>query len=300
MLDRAGSIYKIEDMTLKEFNNLSKDKAGTQLSACCGSSKWKEGMMNKFPFADEMTLFDNAQDIWYAACNEADWLEAFAHHPKIGDIKNLTVKSDSTKHLAGNEQSGVNEASAEIIQELAKANREYEARFGFIFIVCATGKSANEMLRLLKDRLKNSLREELSIAMGEQYKITILRLQKILDKANWQLPISQLTTHVLDTAVGKPGQDITIRLKQFGNGIWETFAQGVTNADGRIGDLLPPGRTIETGNYKMVFETGNYFATQNIKGFYPEVEIQFTVFDDKHYHVPLLINPFGFSTYRGS
>lgn len=288
-------------MTLKEFNNLSKEEAGTQLAACCGSSKWKEGMMKKFPFVNGMTLFDNAQDIWYAACNEADWLEAFTHHPKIGDVKSLTEKFASTKHLAGNEQAGVNEASPETIHELVKGNREYEAKFGFIFIVCATGKSANEMLRLLKDRLKNSLREELSIAMGEQYKITILRLQQILDKANWQkLPISQLTTHVLDTAIGKPGQDITIRLKQFSNGIWETFAQGVTNADGRIADLLPPGRIIEGGNYKIVFETGNYFATQKIKGFYPEVEIQFTVFDDKHYHVPLLINPFGYSTYRGS
>lgn len=251
--------------------------------------------MKKFPFSDEATLLQNAGNIWYNECNEADWLEAFSHHPKIGDI-NLK----ETRHLAGEEQAGVNKTSPEIMQELVKGNREYEARFGFIFIVSATGRSADEMLRLLKDRLKNNLREELRIAMGEQYKITILRLQKILNKTNWQDKTSQLTTHVLDTSGGNPGNDITIRLKDFKNGIWETFAQGVTNADGRINDLLPAGRTLDRANYKMVFETGNYFISHKVKSFYPEVEIQFTVYDDRHYHVPLLINPFGYSTYRGS
>ena len=84
------------------------------------------------------------------------------------------------------------------------------------------------------------------------------------------------------------------------NNIWESFAQGVTNSDGRVGDLLPAGKDLAPGNYMVVFETGHYFESQKIKGFYPEVEIQFTVFDDAHYHVPLLINPFGYSTYRGS
>ena len=114
------------------------------------------------------------------------------------------------------------------------------------------------------------------------------------------MKVSQLTTHVLDTSIGKPGKDITICLKQNISNSWQTIAQGVTNVDGRIADLLPPGRNVLPGNYKMVFETGNYFKANNIKGFYPVVEIDFTVFDDEHYHVPLLINPFGYSTYRGS
>ncbi len=84
------------------------------------------------------------------------------------------------------------------------------------------------------------------------------------------------------------------------NGDWKTLAQGVTNADGRISDLLPSEKTIPAGNYKMVFNTGAYFEKNNIKTFYPVVEIMFTVTDESHYHVPLLINPFGYSTYRGS
>ncbi len=288
-------------MTLTDFNKLSREEATKQLFACCGSSKWVNLLMEKFPFVDERDLLANAEYNWYNECDEKDWLEAFTHHPKIGDIKSLHEKFAATQHLAGDEQASVNTASTDVIERLALANTAYETTFGFIFIVCATGRSATEMLRLLQDRSGNSYEEELAIAMGEQHKITVIRFKKILEEANWQwLTQSQLTTHVLDTSLGKPGKNLTIRLKKKINANWQTMCQGVTNADGRVTDLLPPGRILAAGNYKIVFETASYFANQNIKGFYPEVDIQFTVFDDKHYHVPLLINPFGYSTYRGS
>ncbi len=287
-------------MTLSSYNKLDKAEARKLLLTCCGSEKWADGLMNKFPFDSESKLVAIAENRWYEQCNEADWLEAFEHHPKIGDTKSLAEKFASTSHLAGNEQAAVNSASQSLIEELAHANKEYESRFGFIFIICATGKTAAEMLRLLLDRLTNSREEELDIAMGEQHKITLLRLKKIIDEAEWPVKPSQITTHVLDTSIGRPGEHITIRMKKAVDNNWQTIAQGVTNADGRIADLLPQGRNLVPGNYKMVFETENYFLKNNTKGFYPEVEIQFTVFDDTHYHVPLLINPFGYSTYRGS
>lgn len=288
-------------MTLNEFNSLSKEDAKVQLAACCGADNWQQEMLKGIPYANEELLLKHSQYAWFNLCNEPDWQEAFTHHPKIGDVKSLIEKFETTKHLAGREQESVNNASSETIEKLATANTDYETKFGFIFIVCATGKSAEEMLRLLEDRLTNSKQEELNIAMGEQAKITFLRLKKTLNVADWSaVKAGQLTTHVLDTSIGKPGKDITIRLKRFEEGFWQTFAQGVTNEDGRIAELLPAGRILENGNYKLVFETRSYFEKQKIKGFYPEVEIQFTVFDDKHYHVPLLINPFGYSTYRGS
>ena len=288
-------------MTLPDFNKLSREEASKQLATCCGSSKWLSVLIQGFPFANENDLVAKAERSWYDQCTEADWLEAFTHHPRIGDVKSLAEKFASTSHLAGNEQAAINTASQQLIEELAHANTEYERRFGFIFIVCATGKSAAEMLRLLLDRITNTREEELAIAMGEQHKITLLRFKKLIDEGDWlSLKVSQLTSHVLDTSLGKPGQHITIRLKQHINGLWQTIAQGVTNADGRVGDLLPPNRNLIAGNYQMLFETGNYFASNDTKGFYPEVEISFTVFDDSHYHVPLLINPFGYSTYRGS
>ncbi len=282
-------------MTIKAFNKINKTEKLKQLMSCCGSSTWADLMLKQFPFADEKDLVDAAIDTWYNQCNSMDWLESFTHHPKIGDIKSLTKK------FAGKEQASVAAATKKTIAALAEANTEYEAKFGFIFIVCATGKSATEMLRLLEDRLSNTIGEELHSAMGEQMKITILRFQKLITEGDWSLlKPGQLTTHVLDTAVGKPGKDISIRLQIPVNGVWQTIAQGITNADGRIADLLPAQKQLAHGNYKLVFDTGNYFASQKIKGFYPEVEIQFIVFDDAHYHVPLLINPFGYSTYRGS
>jgi 5-hydroxyisourate hydrolase/2-oxo-4-hydroxy-4-carboxy-5-ureidoimidazoline decarboxylase len=282
-------------MTIKALNKLSKTEKSKLLSGCCGSAAWLELMMKQFPFASESSLIEAATDAWYNQCNSLDWLESFTHHPKIGDVKSLTKK------FAGKEQASVAAATKKTIAALADANTEYEAKFGFIFIVCATGKTATEMLRLLEDRLSNTIGEELHIAMGEQMKITILRFQKLITDADWSfVKPSQLTTHVLDTAIGQPGKDISIRLQIPVNGVWQTIAQGITNADGRIADLLPAQKKLAHGNYKLVFDTGSYFAAQKVKGFYPEVEIQFIVLDDAHYHVPLLINPFGYSTYRGS
>lgn len=288
-------------MTLQEFNNQEQSDAKTALLQCCGSIKWANTLLQYYPFESEAVLVEHATRIWYDECNEVDWRESFLHHPKIGDIKSLKEKFASTKYLAQKEQASVQTATVEVIQKLAQANADYEAKNGFIFIVCATGKTADEMLRLLNDRLNNSTEEEVNIAMGEQAKITMTRFKKLMPDANWlAFKGSQLTTHALDTSLGRPSKDLTIKLQEQKNNCWQTICQGVTNEDGRIADLLAPGRRLTYKNYKMVFDTATYFQQNNLTGFYPEVEIQFTVMDDKHYHIPLLINPFGYSTYRGS
>ncbi len=262
------------------------------LFSCCGSNRWVKEMMAFFPFNSAEEWVKNAIHIWYDICSAPDWTESFSHHPQIGDLSSLKEK------FAGKEQAGVAMAGEEILHQLSGANRDYAELNGFIFIVCATGKSAGEMLNLLKDRLTNSREEEVRIAAGEQMKITLIRIQKLLEQADWSfLKNSHITTHVLDTSLGKTGRDICIRLKDAGN---QTIAQGRTNHDGRIPDLLPPGRILPSGNYHMVFDTHAYFQAQGTIGFYPEVDINFTVFDNSHYHIPLLINPFGYSTYRGS
>ncbi len=266
-------------MTIKEFNQLRSEEAQAEIFKCCGSTNWAIKLTDNRPFTTIDDLRITSDTIW-SACSVDDFLEAFSHHPKIGD-KNSLQKKFATKEWASNEQSGVNEASDTILNELANRNEEYEKKFGFIFIVCATGKPATEMLRLQEDRLSNTIGEELHIAMGEQMKITILRFQKLITVGDWSfIKPGQLTTHVLDTAIGKPGKDISIRLQIPVNGVWQTIAQGITNTDGRIADLLPAQKKLAHGNYKLVFDTGNYFASQKIKGFYPEVEIQFIVFDD--------------------
>ena len=283
-------------ITFDKFNSLNIKKASEILFNCCGSSRWVSFVMERFPFNDHKSLLQSMEDAWYGRCSGTDWLEAFLHHPKIGDLDTLTKKFSTT--LAGQEQKGVDNSSMEVLKKLAKANTVYENKFGFIFIVFATGKSALEMLNLLKSRLDNDLDDELRIAMGEQYKITQNRLKQYID--GFKFEGSQVTTHVLNTAEGIPGEGIAIVMKQLQNGQWISVSQGITNSDGRISELLPPNRKLPDGVYKMIIDVENYFKKKKIATFYPSVEIQFCIINDNHYHIPLLISPYGYTTYRGS
>jgi 5-hydroxyisourate hydrolase len=113
--------------------------------------------------------------------------------------------------------------------------------------------------------------------------------------------MSQITTHILDTTLGKPAQGVTIALYHQTGSDWREIALRTTNADGRIADLLPKDKILSAGIYKMYFETQAYFDGLGVATFYPFVEIVFQITGaGEHYHVPLLLNPFGYSTYRGS
>jgi 5-hydroxyisourate hydrolase len=110
-----------------------------------------------------------------------------------------------------------------------------------------------------------------------------------------------ISTHVLNTATGKPGAGIAVTLERQAASGWERLGQGKTDADGRVGDLYPAGKPLQTGAYRLLFETGAYFKAQGQKTFFPRVEVLFQVEKaDEHYHVPLLLSPFSYSTYRGS
>jgi 5-hydroxyisourate hydrolase len=112
--------------------------------------------------------------------------------------------------------------------------------------------------------------------------------------------MSQLTTHILDTTQGKPATGVLIVLYQQQDTDWKEIVRGITNHDGRITDWLPSAEVLPAGQYKLKFETGDYFKQSMISSFYPFVEVVFSITDTSHYHVPLLLNPFGYSTYRGS
>lgn len=166
-------------MTLEEFNKSTSSEARMAFTKCCGAHNWVDRMVALQPFKTVESLFSTSENVWNK-CNEADWLEAFTHHPKIGDITSLEEKYNDTKDWASDEQKNVDSASKEVILKLSNLNAVYQEKFGFIFIVCATGKSAGEMLELLESRLDNNYDEELKIAMIEQHKITALRLKKLL------------------------------------------------------------------------------------------------------------------------
>jgi len=133
------------------------------------------------PFADLDELLTNADSIWRSLGSD-DWLEAFRAHPRIGERKAAVAQSEEARQWSAQEQSGINDAAADMTAALAAGNRDYEQRFGFMFIVCATGKSSEEMLAILQRRLQNEPDTEIAVAAEEQRKITRLRLEKLLQQ----------------------------------------------------------------------------------------------------------------------
>jgi len=166
-------------MKISEFNLLDRKEKNILLKQCCGSKTWIDKMLEERLPEQREKLLKLAEQKWYDS-SEEDWKEAFLHHPKIGD-KEALRKKFSNDRFAGTEQSSVGTASDETLEALAKANKEYEEKFGYIFIVCATDKSANEMLDIIQSRLPNDPQKEIKIAMEEQNKITKLRLQKLFE-----------------------------------------------------------------------------------------------------------------------
>jgi 2-oxo-4-hydroxy-4-carboxy-5-ureidoimidazoline decarboxylase len=163
----------------KRLNELSKTQAYDALFSCCGCHNWAAIMVNSRPFTDDIQVHDLAKEIWHSMSKD-DYLEAFTHHPQIGaDPEKLRQKFGKTSDWSLNEQSGVEQASEETIQALAEANQRYLDKFGYIFIVCASGKSATQMLNIVQHRLANAPLEELQFAAKEQQKITTLRLEKL-------------------------------------------------------------------------------------------------------------------------
>jgi 2-oxo-4-hydroxy-4-carboxy-5-ureidoimidazoline decarboxylase len=161
------------------IDSASDDEARALLLRCCGARGWAERVLARRPFGSDAALFAAAEAAWAEASRD-DVLEALAHHPRIGDsLDELRKKYASTASWAAGEQAGAQAASEETLEALRDGNRAYEARYGHIFVVCATGKTASEMLALLRARMNNDPGDELQIAAAEQAKITRLRLEKL-------------------------------------------------------------------------------------------------------------------------
>lgn len=168
------------NQSLDRLNELSADDAAAEFLKCCGSTAWAKRTSDARPFANQNDLLSAADEIWWSLTEE-DWLEAFRAHPRIGEKKAEAGQSAQARQWSANEQSESQKAAADTKAALADGNREYEQRFGFIFIICATGKSAEEILEALNARLHNDSKTELRAAAEEQRKITQLRLKKLLE-----------------------------------------------------------------------------------------------------------------------
>lgn len=164
--------------TLKAWNGADEMGALDAMLACCGSRRWASAMVALRPIGNVFELSEAADRIW-ATMAEADWMEAFASHPRIGERKIAQAAAKSAV-WSGEEQSSVATAAANVLTELADGNARYEERFGFTYIVCATGKPAEEMLAILNRRLRNDRATELLEAVEQQRQITQIRLGKWL------------------------------------------------------------------------------------------------------------------------
>lgn len=181
---------------LERLNDLPTDRAEDDLLACCGSTAWARRMAEARPFASVDALHEESERVWWSL-GPSDWLEAFRAHPRIGERKPATARGAAETSAAeesaaeGNaarrgatwseeEQAGAQAAERATLERLARGNREYEDKFGHVFLICATGRTADEMLASLLDRMEHDPETELRVAAAEQSKITHLRLEKLL------------------------------------------------------------------------------------------------------------------------
>ncbi|WCJ38755.1 5-hydroxyisourate hydrolase [Euphorbia peplus] len=319
--------------------------------ACCGSTKFAEEMSKACPFNSFEEAIAAANNIWFNEVNVHGWLEAFSSHPQIGQSSSPAHTSDTASQWSKGEQStALATATISSSQELSEWNTRYKQKFGFVFLICASGRSTAEILSELKKRYQNRPIIELEIAAREQMKITELRLAKLFaakttesqclnisatkaeeDRlgilgghltpnpnsplAKSPQPVSRtrppITTHVLDVSLGRPAAGIEVRLdlwtgtqshNLFGDtdiAGWTFLGYSATNEDGRSGHLMKIVDAVDPGFYRISFNTGKYCPS----GFFPYVSIVFEIKESQkmeHFHVPLLLSPFSFSTYRGS
>lgn len=163
-------------MTMSEFDKMTIEEKSDLLFSCCGSTGWVKSMLEVLPVQDLDDLLEFAEEKWYE-CNHSDWLEAFENHARLGDRDAL---AHEYMYRFGNaEQAALLSSDKELVQKLLSSNELYEETFGYMFISFAPGKSAEQLLQELEERLNNDPREEIKIAAAEQDKITKHRLRKL-------------------------------------------------------------------------------------------------------------------------
>jgi 2-oxo-4-hydroxy-4-carboxy-5-ureidoimidazoline decarboxylase len=310
------------------LNALPADAARQLLLACCASARWADDMLAGRPYASADELLARSDRV-VAGLTEADVGQALTGHARIGR------PSGPAGGWSRREQAGVEAADQATIQALAEGNEAYERRFGHIYLVCASGRDGAELLALLRERLGNEPEAEWDVVRRELAQINRIRLARLMEEgagpaagapagagsgAPASPATSAITTHVLDTARGVPAAGVAVRLDRVspappGESSAQTtqeIGRARTDADGRI-RAIGPAR-LPAGTYRLTFGTADYFGAFNAPSpsgqasagqpgpaFFPEVAITFVIDGETpHYHVPLLLSPFGYSTYRGS
>ncbi len=219
-------------------------------------------------------------------------------HPELGSrVRRADLTGASQAEQGG---LGLDRLSAEEFDRFTRLNEAYRAKFGFPFIICVRRHTRDSILRNYERRLHNDAAAEFERALAEIALITRLRVVALVDGPGKPATAGRLTTHVLDTAAGRPAQGVALSLYEIGGSARGLLAQAVTNADGRTDAPLMSGEPLRIGTYELQFAIGHYFARAG-DGFLDLVPVRFAIAEPEgHYHVPLLATPWSYTTYRGS
>jgi 2-oxo-4-hydroxy-4-carboxy-5-ureidoimidazoline decarboxylase len=217
-------------------------------------------------------------------------------HPELGSrVKRADITTDSQAEQGG---LGLDRLSAEEFDRFSRLNAAYREKFGFPFIVCVRRHTRDSILRQFARRLEHDAEAESDAALHEIGLITRLRLVALVDGPGMPVTTGRLSTHVLDTVSGRPAPGVRITLHEIGESARALIKETVTNADGRTDAPLIAGEPLRIGSYELTFHMGDYFGGP---GFIDVVPIRFSIAEPEgHYHVPLLVTPWSYTTYRGS
>ncbi|ROO60240.1 5-hydroxyisourate hydrolase/2-oxo-4-hydroxy-4-carboxy-5-ureidoimidazoline decarboxylase/2-oxo-4-hydroxy-4-carboxy-5-ureidoimidazoline decarboxylase [Micromonospora sp. Llam0] len=295
------------------FNTLPADDVRELLLSCCAAPGWAAAVTAGRPYADRAALTVAAR----ARIGALPWpevVDAVAAHPRIGRPPTGTGRdaewsrreqaaatAASTTDSSGSGGSTTGGSGADVAADLTAANDAYEQRFGYRFLIFANGRGAAELVAAARQRLHHDPDTEQGVVRTELGDIAALRLGRLVDDLAGPAPLSRpapLSSHVLDTTTGTPAAGITVRLDAAdpADG-WRTVATGHTDADGRLRDWVP-GASWAVGTYRLVFDVADRLGAD---AFYTEIPVVFTVHDAaRPHHVPLLLSPYGYTTYRGS
>ncbi len=291
--------------SLANLNASSKEDFVASLANIFEYSPWiAEQAAAARPFAGIAALFGTMRAVVDRAPSELR-LALIKAHP---DLANKTQRAAGLTEESNAEQNsvGLDRLSDAEYSAFERVNNAYRSKFGFPYIVCVRRHTRDSILRDFERRLPNDAAAEMQTSISEICRIAALRLDQLVT-ADDKLPVhGRLSTHVLDTHSGKPAAGITVELTELSDlGVARAVTRTVTNSDGRTDQPLIGGRPVPIGRYQLMFSVGEYFAARGVPAsdppFLDKIPLRFSVSDPEgHLHVPLLVTPWSYSTYRGS
>lgn len=291
--------------SIAELNACSKDDFVAALANVFEYSPWiAEAAASRRPFAGVAELFAAMRGVVESAA-PGQRLALIRAHPDLAD---KTKKADELTAESTAEQGslGLDRLSEAEYAAFDRVNTAYREKFGFPYIVCARRQTRDSVLRDFERRLPNDASTEVAASIAEIFRIAALRTDLLVSGDNPLKVHGRLSTHVLDTHSGRPAAGIAVELIELSDlGESRIIARATTNSDGRTDAPLIGGRPVPIGRYELRFATASYFAAKNVPlsdpPFLDLIPLRFSVSDPEgHLHVPLLVTPWSFATYRGS